>query len=276
MPRTCAAWNCSNRLGVQTKSLGITFHRFPKDSDRRRLWEVAVRRDGFSASSSSALCSEHFKPEDFDRTGQTVRIRDGAIPSFFSFPAHLKKPVSTRTTETSKKAQKVLSVDCSQLVQETDELLPVNVDHCYALPLSSDDLKARLMDALDRVESLERDKRNAMARERRAKNKVCNVLEELRRKSLINDDLKDKLDSYSDLPIDLLSKNSHEFSKDQKEFAITLHLHGPKAYTYLRKSLNINLPHPHTLQRWMGSVDAKPGLNMNLVRVEKKKRARSS
>lgn len=52
---------------------------------------MALRREGFSASSSSALCSQHFKPEEFDKTGQTVRIRDGAVPSVFSFPAHLQR-----------------------------------------------------------------------------------------------------------------------------------------------------------------------------------------
>ncbi|XP_049888322.1 THAP domain-containing protein 6-like [Epinephelus moara] len=160
-------------------------------------WEVALWREGFSASSSSMLCSEHFKPEDFDRTGQTVRIRDGAVPSVFSFPAHLTSrgyPVATRTTETSKKAQETMAVDCSQLVQDTDEPLPVpSVDHSYVLPSSTDDLRARLSDVLARVESLEREKRNAKDRERRAKNTVCSLLEDLRGKKLINEELKDKL-----------------------------------------------------------------------------------
>jgi len=57
----------------------------------RRQWEVATRRQGFSASDFSVLCSEHFESDHFDRTGQTVRIRDGAKPSVFSFPPHLQK-----------------------------------------------------------------------------------------------------------------------------------------------------------------------------------------
>nr|XP_033505933.1 THAP domain-containing protein 6-like [Epinephelus lanceolatus] len=200
MPHSCAAWKCTNRFTVQTKSQGITFHRFPKDTARRKQWEVALRREGFSASSSSMLCSEHFKPEDFDRTGQTVRIRDGAVPSVFSFSAHPQRPVATRTAEPSKKVLKeeTLAVDCSQLVQDTDEPLPVpSVDHSYVLPSSPDDLRARLSDALARVESLEREKRNAKDRERRAKNTVCSLLENLRGKKHINQELKNKLDSYS-------------------------------------------------------------------------------
>nr|XP_033487880.1 THAP domain-containing protein 6-like [Epinephelus lanceolatus] len=168
MPHSCAAWKCTNRFTVQTKSQGITFHRFPKDTARRKQWEAALRREGFSASSSSMLCSGHFKPEDFDRTGQTVRIRDGAVPSVFSFPVHLLR------------------------------------DHSYVLPSSPDDLRARLSDALARVESLEREKQNAKDRERRAKNTVCSLLEDLRGKKLINEELKDKLHSYSDLPVHLL------------------------------------------------------------------------
>ena len=55
----------------------------------RRQWEVAVRRENVPAGDYSVLCSEHFKQEDFDRTGQTVRIRDRAKPSL-SFPTHLQ------------------------------------------------------------------------------------------------------------------------------------------------------------------------------------------
>ncbi|XP_076840399.1 THAP domain-containing protein 2-like [Brachyhypopomus gauderio] len=107
MPRSCSAYNCTNRFSTETRSIGITFHRFPKDRDLRKRWETAVRREGFSASLSSMLCSEHFRPEDFDRTGQAVRIRTGAVPSVFCFPAHLQKHVSTRTSKSSKKSHKL-------------------------------------------------------------------------------------------------------------------------------------------------------------------------
>lgn len=60
--------------------------RFPKDEELRKQWEAAVGRKGFSASRSSSLCSEHFGPEHFDRTGQTVRIRAGVVPSVFRYP----------------------------------------------------------------------------------------------------------------------------------------------------------------------------------------------
>ncbi|XP_036959012.1 THAP domain-containing protein 6-like [Acanthopagrus latus] len=136
------------------------------------------------------LCSEHFRREDFDTTGQTVRIRDGAIPFVFSSQAHLKMPVATRTSRTSKKAQESLSVYGSQPVQETEPPPVPIIDHSYALPTSPNDLRARLTEALARVESLERQKRNAQDRERRAKNMLRGLLEDLRGKKLINDELK--------------------------------------------------------------------------------------
>ncbi|XP_034088487.1 THAP domain-containing protein 6-like, partial [Gymnodraco acuticeps] len=109
-----------NRRTIANRGRGITFHKFPKDKDMRKKWEVALRREGFTASESSVICSEHFKQDEFDRTGQIVRLRDGVIPSIFSFP-----------------------------------------DHSYVLPASPTALKARLNEALARVESLERERKRA-------------------------------------------------------------------------------------------------------------------
>ncbi|XP_061119422.1 THAP domain-containing protein 6-like [Conger conger] len=170
MPESCVAWGCTNRRTIQNRCRGITFHRFPKQRELRRQWEIAVRREGFSASESSVLCSEHFKPEDFDRTGQLVRIRDGTKPSVFIFPTHLQRPVATRKTQASRNAEESLSVDCSLPFPETKPL--PTVDHSYASPASPTGLKARLSEALARVESLEREMRNVKDQEWRAKSMV--------------------------------------------------------------------------------------------------------
>ncbi|KAK9977088.1 hypothetical protein ABG768_018909 [Culter alburnus] len=165
MPVFCAAYGCNNRRSIDTRSHGITFHKFPSDKGLRRQWEVAIRREGFVVTESSKLCSEHFKPDDFDRTGQIVRLRDGATPSVFNFPCHLQRPVVTRNTKTSRKAE---------------ESLP-----------------ARLSEALARVESLEREKQNAKTRERRAKKTVKSLLEDLKEKNLINEELNERLGFHS-------------------------------------------------------------------------------
>lgn len=52
----------------------------------------------------------------------------------------------------------------------------------------------------------------------------------------------------SDLQVPLLHRKGQEYTKQQREFALTLHLHGPKAYMYLRDSQHLPLPHPSTLQ----------------------------
>ena len=77
------------------------FLRFPENRERRRKWELALRREGFSAGDRTLLCSEHFRSEDFDRTGQTVRLKDGVVPSIFNFPAHLQRVCVSLTNNNS-------------------------------------------------------------------------------------------------------------------------------------------------------------------------------
>nr|XP_046256225.1 THAP domain-containing protein 6-like isoform X2 [Scatophagus argus] len=173
MPEHCAAYCCTNRRTIENRARGITFHKFPKDKDIRKKWEVASRTERFTASDSSVLCSEHFKQADFDRTGQIVRLRDGVIPSIFSFSIHLQRSEKDRTT--SRRASQDAPITATSHPQPQP-----NDDHGYALPASPTSLKARLNEALARVESLEREKKNAMAREKRAKTTVKSLLGDLR------------------------------------------------------------------------------------------------
>ncbi|KAM4650595.1 THAP domain-containing protein 7 [Discoglossus pictus] len=90
MVRSCSAANCVNRQTLVSKRRGITFHRFPKEESRRQLWVSAVTSSHAAAGSDwtpsvhSSLCSQHFHDKQFDRTGQTVRLRDSAVPTIFS------------------------------------------------------------------------------------------------------------------------------------------------------------------------------------------------
>ncbi|KAJ4923109.1 hypothetical protein JOQ06_021353 [Pogonophryne albipinna] len=95
------------------------FLRFPKSGERRRQWEVALRRDGFVASGRTLICSEHFRSEDFDRTGQTVRLKDGVVPTVFNFPARLQRPEATRSTTASPRDEDDLPMDLSPLMHIT-------------------------------------------------------------------------------------------------------------------------------------------------------------
>ncbi|XP_015196293.2 uncharacterized protein [Lepisosteus oculatus] len=96
MPSSCVAVNCSEERSQDTLNRGITFHRFPKDPVRRRQWRAAIRRQTpdkrlWEPTKSSVICSKHFTPDTFDRTGQTVRLRAAAVPSLFDFASKRKR-----------------------------------------------------------------------------------------------------------------------------------------------------------------------------------------
>nr|XP_015823161.2 THAP domain-containing protein 6 isoform X1 [Nothobranchius furzeri] len=212
MPDFCAAYGCSNRRCLQTRQRGITFHSFPKDGERRRQWEVALRWKNFVVTNRTMICSEHFKAGDFDRTGQTVRLKAGVKPTIFSFPAHLQKVIRTRTTATSRRADDSLDVsepnEPGTAGERRKEQKSQATDHAYGLPACPKYIKAKLDAASARIRKLEREKSDAMKREMRAKECIQSLLKELKDKNLITEELNDHLECYSDLPVHLLSRPS--------------------------------------------------------------------
>lgn len=70
-------------------------------------------------------------------------------------------------------------------------------DHAYGLPACPNAVKAKLDAAYAKVRQLEREKINALTRERRAKKTVEALLEELEAKNQVIDELQDKLDRYA-------------------------------------------------------------------------------
>lgn len=70
-------------------------------------------------------------------------------------------------------------------------------DPLYALPACPNAMKAKLDEASLRVKQLQREKSNAMKREKRAKKNMQALLEDLKERNLINEELKEKLECYS-------------------------------------------------------------------------------
>jgi len=121
-----------------------TLCRFPKDESLRRQWEHNVRREGWSATNYSFLCSTHFEEECFDRTGQQVRLRAGSVPTVFDFPEHLQRTAAKpRTTRAAQKADMSCGMSC--VVQSSTLLLLLLfcVIFLFNRPILSEILKLR-------------------------------------------------------------------------------------------------------------------------------------
>uniref|UniRef100_A0A2C9KUE1 THAP-type domain-containing protein n=1 Tax=Biomphalaria glabrata TaxID=6526 RepID=A0A2C9KUE1_BIOGL len=58
----CSAFGCRNS-GLTP---GIHFFHFPKDDTLRKQWIIKMRRENFTPSKFSVLCSEHFEESDLE------------------------------------------------------------------------------------------------------------------------------------------------------------------------------------------------------------------
>ncbi|ESP00249.1 hypothetical protein LOTGIDRAFT_238630 [Lottia gigantea] len=92
----CAAVNCKEKpipkyLNEEKENdKRITFHKFPgRDPQLFQIWLHNLRREDFTPSRSSSLCSRHFEEKYIHRLGGNVTLMKGAIPTIFDYPAHL-------------------------------------------------------------------------------------------------------------------------------------------------------------------------------------------
>ena len=72
-------------------------------------------------------------------------------------------------------------------------------DHAYAFPPSPGDIADKYLLMQKKAEDLAKKLRNTKDRERRAKKTVCGLLEDLKGKNLLSQELLLKLDSYTGL-----------------------------------------------------------------------------
>ncbi|XP_075062031.1 THAP domain-containing protein 1 B-like isoform X4 [Mixophyes fleayi] len=125
--RTCVAYGCNNLF---VKECGKRFFRFPmKNPERLSKWVQAVQRTDWKPSTSSRICSDHFKDKDYIlRPGTLVpRLRLHAVPSVIK----AKKRIKIKTLKWEDTGQ-ALEHCTSMEILGGDQGTDIVVDHTYS------------------------------------------------------------------------------------------------------------------------------------------------
>ena len=79
----CCVPQCTNSSRYNKE---ISFHTFPVDAAIRAEWLRKIRRDRFTPTKNTPVCSRHFKETDIVVTaGGLKRLHKGAIPVLFAW-----------------------------------------------------------------------------------------------------------------------------------------------------------------------------------------------
>ncbi|XP_028316099.1 THAP domain-containing protein 2-like [Gouania willdenowi] len=184
----CVAFGCSNS---SFSGCGKSFHRFPfKDPDRLSRWVENIHRKKWQPSRKSLICSDHFEEAHFDRTGQTVRLRDEAEPTIFpSFPKHLQRKLA-RQRKRNKKPPLVQAEQqpCTQTTSTSgsNAIHPLQ-EHSYNID-SLGNLKRKLATSIDTIISLQKKLKCTQQKSRRLQKRVESlkkVVKELKAKNVV-------------------------------------------------------------------------------------------
>lgn len=197
------------------------YFRFPTEISICSLWERNVRRESWRPSIYSVLCSAHFEESCFDRTGQIVRVREGAVPTIFDFPQHLQNK-NTVARKPPKNRSACVDVNSNlvelEVVASCTEVpaVPLMSDHGYATGMDADvpadlpqvssgsvsiehsywvhetpkTLKRQLCQRIDELQRCRKRLKLVQQTARRRLRRIFNlrlVLEHLRKKSLVTD-----------------------------------------------------------------------------------------
>ena len=106
MPRSCVAVNCTE---MYKKSSGVSFHKFPADSERHKRWIIFVDRKESSPCANDRLCGKHFlegkcgfhfnlRPEACLCAGKALPDQDHRdfVPMVFAHKASAKRSSEAR------------------------------------------------------------------------------------------------------------------------------------------------------------------------------------
>ena len=113
----CGVPGCVN---YSAKSNGISYHKLPRDTQRRKSWLERIRRTKVPPFENYYVCSEHISAESFEVnlraqiTGVKCkrRLKEDAIPTEFCFRPPGKRPTLSSENHLRRRSREDVSVFC--------------------------------------------------------------------------------------------------------------------------------------------------------------------
>ena len=177
---------------------------------------------------------------------------------------------------------------------EGSPIKPLNTDssnykheHSYALPRSPSKLEKKLNKKIQQKEKTFNSISSKLAATRKkCKRKVSNIQNlnklicTLQKEKFLQEKGFAVLEGFSDVGTEIVKRlhepKNPEYSNVLKSFALTLHFYSPAGYDYVRRTLNLCLPHPNTLRKWRNTVDGKPGFTQESLLAVRERVKKSS
>ncbi|KAF5281734.1 hypothetical protein FQR65_LT14574 [Abscondita terminalis] len=245
------------------------------------LWKNALRREDFTPTKYSKVCSDHFTSTDYINRPESykLKLKADAVPSIFpAFPSYLQKSDKKRKRPAIRKVaeNKTASIDSPYTSMETSFYMHFALEPEIDMIPSTTSTNLRVCETRKKLQSsptkdILRKKIKTLRQKIRRKNtrirSLKNCITVLKRKGLLQTDSAELLKhNFEGVSLELFCnelKNQkrvptgRRYSEEIKKFALTLNYYSPKGYNFVRSVLN--LPHPSAIRNWTSSVNADPG-----------------
>ena len=145
-------------------------------------------------------------------------------------------------------------------------------DHTYSIQESPRSVKRKLDKAYDKLSSMKRRLKTTQAKARRLKKRVVSlqeVVKTLKEKNYLTEQGLEMLEKTCDMPAEIMKRcvksrskdvtSKEKYSPSMRAFALTLSFYSAKAYRFVRKTFDLQLPHPSVIRKWYSTIDGKPG-----------------
>jgi hypothetical protein len=145
-------------------------------------------------------------------------------------------------------------------------------DHCYSTTNSPRSIKRKLDSAVTQANKIKKRLKCSNAKVRRLRRKVQSLSEivtDLKKKEMISSGCENLLNStFTGVSLAVMKRimnrksvkpSRASYPEELKSFALTLSFYSMKAYSYVRRTFDLALPHPATIRQWYTALNGRSG-----------------